>query len=66
MRSCRPFRSLGPFIEILGSVIADTLKFAFLFFEFYIPYAVAFWILFGGDHKASQMIDQAGGEVCFN
>ena len=25
------------------------MKFAFLFFEFFIPYTVAFWILFGGN-----------------
>ncbi|XP_065055381.1 transient receptor potential cation channel subfamily A member 1-like isoform X4 [Rhopilema esculentum] len=55
MRSCRAFRSLGPFIAILGSVIADTLKFAFLFFEFFIPYTVGFWILFGGPVHGKQM-----------
>ena len=47
MRSCRAFRTLGPFIAILGSVAKDTLKFAFLFFEFFIPYTMAFWIIFG-------------------
>lgn len=57
MRSCRAFRSLGPFIAILGSVIADTLKFAFLFFEFFIPYTVGFWILFGGKHHGKTMGD---------
>ena len=31
-----------------GSVIEDTMKFAFLFFEFFIPYTVGFWIIFGG------------------
>ena len=40
---------------ILGSVIADTMKFAFLFFEFYIPYVVGFWILFGGPNHAETM-----------
>ena len=34
-------------------MVTDTLKFAFLFFEFYIPYVVGFWIVFGGpDHSA--------------
>ena len=47
MRSCRAFRTLGPFIAILGSVAKDTLKFAFLFFEFFIPYTMGFWIIFG-------------------
>ncbi|XP_065663270.1 uncharacterized protein LOC100211734 [Hydra vulgaris] len=57
MRSCRAYRSLGPFIAILGSVIADTMKFAFLFFEFFIPYVVGFWILFGGKINAKTMGD---------
>lgn len=52
MRSVRSFQSVGPFIVILGSVINDTIKFTFLFFEFYIPYTVAFWILFGGKENA--------------
>ena len=87
MRACRAFRSLGPFICILGnsvyleqeklfkstlcyllftfesstifflfisgSVIEDTMKFAFLFFEFFIPYTVGFWIIFGGREDSS-------------
>lgn len=48
MKCCRCYQSLGPFITMLGHVIADTAKFAFLFFEFFIPYACAFWIIFGG------------------
>ena len=55
MKSCRPFATLGPFITMLGHVIIDTLKFMFLFFEFFIPYAVAFWILFGGQDNANKM-----------
>ena len=55
MRSCRPFKSLGVFIAILSHVIVATLKFAFLFFEFYIPYVAAFWIMFGGDEHAKLM-----------
>ena len=31
------------------------MKFAFLFFEFYIPYVVGFWILFGGPNHAETM-----------
>lgn len=48
MRSCQCYQSLGPFITMLGHVITDTMKFGFLFFEFFIPYVCAFWILFGG------------------
>ena len=55
IRSFRAFRSLGPFIAILGSVIFDTLKFGFLFFDFFIPYVVGFWILFGGSAHGKLM-----------
>ena len=33
------------------------MKFAFLFFEFYIPYVVGFWILFGGPYHAKTIGD---------
>lgn len=48
MKSCQCYQSLGPFITMLGHVVTDTMKFGFLFFEFFIPYVCAFWILFGG------------------
>ena len=59
MKSCRPFTTLGPFITMLGHVMSDTITFAFLFFEFFIPYSVGFWILFGGPTHA-EMIRNAG------
>lgn len=55
MKSCRPFTLLGPFITMLGHVMRDTILFAFLFFEFFVPYTVAFWILFGGDRNAKKI-----------
>uniref|UniRef100_A0A7M5WS19 Ion transport domain-containing protein n=1 Tax=Clytia hemisphaerica TaxID=252671 RepID=A0A7M5WS19_9CNID len=55
MRSCRVFQTLGPFIAILGSVVVDTAKFSFLLFEFFVPYTVGFWIIFGGPENASKM-----------
>ena len=66
MRTCRAFRSLGPFILILGSVIKDTLKFAFLFFEIFIPYVVGFWILFGGEQNGKKMGDAGQDWIKFN
>ena len=48
MKFCRSFQTLGPFITMLGHVIDATIKFAFLFFELFIPYCCAFWIIFGG------------------
>jgi len=47
MQAFRPFITLGPFIAMLGYVASDTMKFAFLFCEFYIPYCCAIWIVFG-------------------
>ena len=35
------------------------MKFAFLFFEFYIPYVVGFWIVFGGPYHASKIESDA-------
>ena len=66
MRSCRGFRSLGLFIAILGSVIANTLKFGFLFFEFFIPYTVGFWIIFGGSTNGKKMGENSKDWQNFN
>lgn len=49
-----------------GSVIADTMKFAFLFFEFFIPYTVGFWILFGGPLHGKKMGEEAKDWEKFN
>ena len=38
----------------LGHIISDTMKFCFLFFEVFIPYTVAFWILFGEDRTKNE------------
>ncbi|GCC29704.1 hypothetical protein chiPu_0008146 [Chiloscyllium punctatum] len=48
MKHVRAIRALGPFIVMLGKIIVDLLKFLFLYGEFYIPFACAFWIIFGG------------------
>ncbi len=47
MKFWRAFQTLGPFITMIGHIITATLKFAFLFFELFIPYCCAFWIIFG-------------------
>ncbi len=47
MKFVRAFHALGPFVIILRHVMSDTARFAFLFFEFYIPFSAAMWILFG-------------------
>lgn len=44
----RPFKGPGPFVQMLGHVIDNIIKWGFLYVVFYVPYAAAFWILFGG------------------
>ena len=51
LKYARAFTALGPFVVMMSHVISDTLKFAFLFFVFYIPYAASFWMIFGQRQK---------------
>ena len=55
MKVFRGFVTLGPFIVMIGHIIDDTLKFGFLYFEVYVPYVCAFWIVFGGSKNAAIM-----------
>ena len=55
MKFFRAFGALGPFIVIVGHIIDDILKFGFLYFEFFIPYVCAFWMIFGGEENAKKM-----------
>ncbi|XP_067091805.1 transient receptor potential channel pyrexia [Osmerus mordax] len=48
MKHVRAFRVMGPFIVMLGKIVGDVLRFLFLYAEIFIPYACAFWIIFGG------------------
>ncbi|XP_026858318.2 transient receptor potential channel pyrexia isoform X4 [Electrophorus electricus] len=48
MKHVRAFRVMGPFTVMLGKIVGDVLRFLFLYAEIYIPYACAFWIIFGG------------------
>ncbi|XP_069478242.1 transient receptor potential cation channel subfamily A member 1-like [Ambystoma mexicanum] len=48
LKHARAIRVLGPFIVMLENIMTDILKFMFLYGEFYIPYACAFWMIFGG------------------
>ena len=63
LQSCLAFQSLGPFITLLGHVVDDTFKFGFLFFEFFIPYACAFWMLFGGLENSKKTGDDSWVKV---
>ncbi|XP_053189500.1 transient receptor potential channel pyrexia [Scomber japonicus] len=48
MKHVRAFRLMGPFIVMLGKIVGDVMRFLFLYAEIFIPYACAFWIIFGG------------------
>lgn len=58
MKVFRGFVTLGPFIVMIGHIIDDTLKFGFLYFDIYLPYVCAFWIVFGGSKNAAIMESQ--------
>ncbi|MEE6463151.1 hypothetical protein FKM82_005801, partial [Ascaphus truei] len=58
MKHARAIRVLGPFIVMLGKIMTDIFKFLFLYGEFYIPYACAFWIIFGGQVDNMNSIPQ--------
>lgn len=49
LKFARPFPTQGPFVVILDNILGDTFRWAFVIAMFYIPYAVAFWMLFGGN-----------------
>ncbi|XP_041922738.1 transient receptor potential channel pyrexia-like isoform X2 [Alosa sapidissima] len=55
MKHVRAFRVMGPFIVMLGKIVGDVLRFLFLYAEIYIPYACAFWIIFGGTDAVPSM-----------
>ena len=52
-RCLRSHKVIGPFIAILGECVTAVTRFAFLFFEFYIPFTCAFWVIFGGNRKGT-------------
>ena len=47
LKYARPFPSQGPFVVMLDHIILDSAKWLFVILMFYIPYAAAFWIMFG-------------------
>ncbi|GAA6110425.1 transient receptor potential channel pyrexia [Tachysurus ichikawai] len=55
MKHVRAFRVIGPFIVMLGKIVGDVLRFLFLYAEIYVPYACAFWIIFGGTTAVPSM-----------
>lgn len=47
LKYARPFPSQGPFVVMLDHIILDSAKWLLVILMFYIPYAAAFWIMFG-------------------
>lgn len=47
-RSLQVVESFGHFVTVLGACVKASYQFGFLFFEFYIPFVCAMWLLFGG------------------
>uniref|UniRef100_A0AAY5EXU7 Ion transport domain-containing protein n=1 Tax=Electrophorus electricus TaxID=8005 RepID=A0AAY5EXU7_ELEEL len=58
MKHVRAFRVMGPFTVMLGKIVGDVLRFLFLYAEIYIPYACAFWIIFGVNVPSMQTVPQ--------
>ncbi|XP_030838679.1 transient receptor potential cation channel subfamily A member 1 isoform X3 [Strongylocentrotus purpuratus] len=61
MKSVRAFVRFGPFIVMLGLVASDFGTFLYLYGNFYIPYACAFWMTYGGNNgtiPSMQTVDQ--------
>lgn len=48
LKTCRPFRAIGPFVVMGGHLIFDVLRFGLLYIILYIPYAASFWMVFAG------------------
>ena len=63
MKYVRAFRALGPFVVMLEHVLFDSMRFGFLFLEFYIPYGVAFWVIFGTQSVSGYA---SVWELCYN
>ena len=51
LKYARPFPSQGPFVVMLDHIILDSAKWLFVILMFYIPYAAAFWIMFGSQSQ---------------
>ncbi|EDO47677.1 predicted protein, partial [Nematostella vectensis] len=59
LKYARPFPNQGPFVVMLDPIIKESAKWLFLFAMFFIPYAAAFWMIFGGqsDHPIEEYSD---------
>ncbi|XP_072170292.1 uncharacterized protein [Diadema setosum] len=61
MKTMRAFRTFGPFIVMLALIAKDFGIFIYLYSNFYVPYACAFWMTYGGRNStvpSMQTVDQ--------
>lgn len=49
-RCLKYHQTIGPFVGMLEECLSASAQIGFLFMEFFIPFAGAFWVLFGGEH----------------
>jgi len=49
LKYARPFRSVGLFVVMVSHVVNDTLRIVYLVSHIFIPFAAAFWMVFGID-----------------
>lgn len=53
-RALRSSQLMGPYVAMIQQCFVAGTQILFLFVEFYIPFCVAFWVLFGGDTKEAR------------
>uniref|UniRef100_UPI00398F8263 uncharacterized protein n=1 Tax=Pristiophorus japonicus TaxID=55135 RepID=UPI00398F8263 len=54
LKHFKPFRYIGPFVSMIGSIIPIIFKFLFIYTQFFIPYAFAYYLIFGGFNELSE------------
>ena len=50
----RYHQTFGPLIQVLAGCVDAIVQIGFLFAEFFIPFVVACWLLFGGRYTQSE------------
>ena len=64
LKYARPFRAVGLFVVMLSHVIYDTLRILYLTVHIFVPFAAAFWMMFGIYNVKGYTL--ANGELFYN
>ncbi|XP_038666132.1 transient receptor potential cation channel subfamily A member 1-like isoform X2 [Scyliorhinus canicula] len=48
LKHFQPFKFFGPFLAMVSSVIPTIFKFLFIYIQFFVPFAFAYYVIFGG------------------